>query len=220
MASTKLRQCNTTADGEAPYSDGHWVARPTHPAPYVLQPSSRWTEDCDRNNEAWNRTGSLPSYARYAWEPRSCELAPFNAMALCAALEGQTLAMMGDSITEQFVSSLRGMVAGNGLKLPLAEPRAARSADGIATYELCKAKSESESAQRGFKLIFLFCSFGDANHCACLPEKAAQRPCPVLLASCIYLTRTGRALACPQAHQAPREAQTRPPGSLDKQIGW
>jgi hypothetical protein len=80
--------------------------------PYQPLGDYEWEPLCVEQGREYKATGKVPEYLKYYWQPKSCQLAPFDPQTVCRLLHNKTIGMLGDSIMKQFSHSFRGHMLG------------------------------------------------------------------------------------------------------------
>jgi GDSL/SGNH-like Acyl-Esterase family found in Pmr5 and Cas1p len=102
------------------YNRGQWVFDDSADLvpPYWSDPDPVWGPLCTKQQQRYRDSGNqshlLPDYLRYKWQPHDCQLdnQQWDRHAFCKLLEGKTIGVSGDSMSQQFVHSLMGYTRG------------------------------------------------------------------------------------------------------------
>jgi GDSL/SGNH-like Acyl-Esterase family found in Pmr5 and Cas1p len=102
------------------YNRGQWVYDNSTDLvpPYQSDPDPVWGPLCSRLQQRYldsgNQSHLLPDYLRYKWQPHDCQLdnRKWDCHEFCKRLEGKTIGVSGDSMSQQFVHSLMGYTRG------------------------------------------------------------------------------------------------------------
>jgi len=97
---------------EEQYIDGTWVLNELITQMPFIHRSPDLDGKCGEIQKHVRAGGNLPDYMRYQWQPKSCNLAPFDRKALCRALNRKVIGIAGDSTSEHFLQTLEGLMRG------------------------------------------------------------------------------------------------------------
>lgn len=124
------------------YATGTWVKNESiRSYPYAGNEDYEWSPRCTEMENEYLATGKVPSHLKYRWQPESCDLAPFDRKELCRRLDGKTIGFIGDSLQQQFKSSLAGLMLGHLPNKKATNPPVNKTKKGL---ELCPTDDDNQ----------------------------------------------------------------------------
>ncbi|CAB9510251.1 Protein trichome birefringence-like [Seminavis robusta] len=102
------------------YNRGQWVYNDSSDVtyPYLSGPDPVWGPICTKLQREYldsgNQSHMLPDFLRYRWQPDDCDLdnQGWDRDQFCRRLNGKTIGVSGDSMSQQFIHSLMGFSHG------------------------------------------------------------------------------------------------------------
>ena len=101
-------------DPKHDYRIGQWVYDESRLAqfPYLGGIDDIWGPYCTKLEQEYLKTGIIPDYLKYTWKPLNCQVLTFDKDKFCNVIANQTIGVIGDSISQQFVHSIIGLTRG------------------------------------------------------------------------------------------------------------